>query len=279
MVHYSGKSLLLKKTESGFIYETPDKLKYYFNDKGRCAKVLDKNGNRLEFTYDAKDNLTKVQSNSGEALFYKYNDKNLLTEVSDSEGRSISLQYRNEALVQVINEEGHSFCYEYDEEGVLKNITNPRGFMTISNEYDAQGRVTRQAYADGGEMRIDYADEEKTVHVTEQNGNQVDYIHDERFRSIETIYEDGRIQYAYNDRNQKTQVIDKRGNKTSYSYDEAGNMNRIVNPVGDVMEMEYNSMGKPTIIKMNGKFYQGNYYNSFGNLIKKRDAIGREILV
>lgn len=277
--HYCGKSLELEESVSGYTYRSSDGVTYYFDVNGNCTKIMDKNGNYLQLTYNEKNKLAKAENNSGATISYRYDENNLLIEVSDSEGRKVALNYQEELLVEVRNEEGYSVHYEYDTQGILKNVTNPRGFRTISNEYDAQGRVTKQSYADGGEMLIDYEDEKKTIHVIEQNGNKIDYIHDERFRSVETIYEDGRIEYAYNDRNQKTHIIDKRGNKTSYGYDDRGNMNRIINPAGDMVEMEYNSARKPIIIKINGKLYQESKYNSYGKITKKTDAMGREISV
>ncbi len=278
-LHYCGKAIKMEETEQGFIYYAMSGLTYHFSDKGFCTKVVDRSNNFLDFQYANDNKLKKITSNSNETLYYHYNNDNLLQEVSDSEGRKIVLVYKNGRPVQVINEEGNSFCYEYDTEGNLKDITNPRGFQTISNRYDEQGRIVQQIYADGGELQMEYEDEQRTIHVTEQNGNKVDYIHDDRFRSVETVYEDGRIQYAYNNRNQKIYMIDKCGNKTTYDYDAAGNMNHIVNPVGDTLDFEYNSMRKPTQIKICGKLYQSNKYDGHGNLIRKKDAIGREIQV
>lgn len=277
--HLIGKHDTLKEVEEGLCYQTIFGQTYVFNQEGRVIKAADQNGNELMYSYDAKGKLAGVKSISGEALCYQYNADGLLETVSDCEGRTVNLSYEDDCLIQVKDEENHTFQYGYDAKGNLSQITNGRKIQSIRNEYDNEGRVTKQYYPDGGVMQIEYKDEEKILHVTEQNGNEIDYIHDERFRSVETVYTDGRIQYSYNDQNKKTQVIDKRGNRTKYDYDTAGNMTLVENPLGEKMEFEYNAMKQITEIKICGEDFQQSEYDLQGNLIKRTDALGREFAV
>lgn len=277
--HLIGKQVTLTETSEGLVYQAESGLRYRFDTEGKNTKVEDRNGNYLIFSYDFAGRLAEARSISGEALFYQYDTEGLLTEVSDQTGRVVSLAYKEGCLVQVKDEENHTFQYAYDTEGNIGKITNGRNICTIQNEYDNQGRVTKQCYPDGGQMGIEYRDKDRTLRVTEQNGNEIDYIHDERFRSVETVYADGRIRYAYNDQNQKTQVIDKKGNKTKYSYDKSGNLAMVENPLGEKLEMEYNAMKQATRIKICGEEFQRNQYDLRGNLIRRRDALGREIVI
>ena len=276
-LHFIGKHDVLSETEEGMLYETTLGAKYYFDKKGRNIKIEDRGGKYLEMTYDEAGRLKNVKSLSGETLFYKYNEENLLISVSDSEGREISLSYENGYLTQVRDEENHTFQYRYDTEGNLEVITNGRNIASIRNEYDDKGRVTKQSYPDGGEMLLKYDDVAKTIHVTEQNGNQIAYIHDDNMRSVETVFADGKIQYAYNEQNQQTEVIDKKGNKTKYIYDIAGNLAEIENPLGEKVEMAYNAMKLVEKIKIGGEDFQLNEYDDKGNLILRKDGLGRTI--
>ena len=275
--HLIGKQDALSETPDGLVYKTTLGVSYVFDKEGRNTKVEDRNGNTLTFSYDIAGRLSEVKSISGEALRYQYDANNLLVEVADNIGRSVNLSYEDGYLTQISDEENHIFQYGYDSNGNMCEITNGRNIQTIRNEYDSQGRVIKQSYPDGGQMQIEYNDNARTLHVTEQNGNKIDYIHDERFRSIETVYADGKIQYAYNDQNQKTQVIDKRGNRTKYDYDKVGNLTLVENPLGEKLEMEYNAMKQTTRIKVCGEEFLRNQYDLRGNLIRRKDALGREI--
>ena len=112
------------------------------------------------------------------------------------------------------DEENHIFQYQYDATGNLEEITNGRDIVSIRNEYDDKGRVTKQSYPDGGVMLLTYDDIARTVQVTEQNGNQIAYVQDEHMRSVETIWNDGKSQDAYNEQNKQTEEIEKKGKKT-----------------------------------------------------------------
>ena len=47
-------------------------------------------------------------------------------------------------------------AYTYDVQGRLSSVTNPRGIVEETIEYDSQGRVFKQVNADGGEYRFYY---------------------------------------------------------------------------------------------------------------------------
>ncbi len=277
--HLIGKRDTLMEATEGMVYKTELGIKYLFDSQGKNIRVEDRNGNWLKFFYDAEGRLTEAKSISGEALFYRYGEEGLLSEVSDQTGRSVNLSYEAGCLIQVRDEENHTFQYTYDNAGNICGITNGRNIQSIRNEYDNQGRVTRQSYPDGGQMLLEYDDNARKIHVTEQNGNEIDYIHDERFRSVATVFADGRVQYAYNDQNQKTQVIDKKGNKTFYDYDKDGNLTMVENPMGEKLEMTYNAMRLMTGIKICGEVFLHNQYDLNGNLVRRKDALGREIKV
>lgn len=277
--HVMGKKDIIKENTEGFIYRTLFGIVYFFDKDGKNIYIEDSNGNKLEFSYDQNGRLIKNESVSGEALFYQYNTDGMIVAVYDHEGRSIQLSYDNGKLIQVIDEENYVFQYRYDDKGNISGIINGRNIQTITNTYDDQGRVTKQSYPDGGELRIEYNDIAKTLHVTEQNGNTIDYIHDDHMRSIETVFADGSIQYAYNDQNKKTQVIDKRGNKTSYHYDKSGNLIAVENPLGEKMEMTYNTRKQIQQIKICGEEFQANEFDEAGNLTLRKDALGRTIKV
>lgn len=274
--HITGKGDTLMEIVEGMVYKTELGVKYTFDNEGRNTKIEDSNDNWLKLSYDFAGRLAEVKSISGETLRYAYNEEGFISEVSDGAGRIVRLFYTEGYLTKVSDEENNTFRYAYDANGALSEVTNGRNIQSLGNEYDAQGRVIKQSYPDGGCMKLEYDDENRIVRVTEQNGNEVAYVHDECFRSVETIFTDGKVQYAYNDRNQKTQVIDKRGYKTTYDYDNAGNLSMVVNPMGEKLEMTYNAMHLMTGVKICDEEFLHSQYDLRGNLVCRKDALGRE---
>jgi len=103
-------------------------------------------------------------------------------------------------------------------------VKNPRNMKTVVNEYDEKGRTVLQNFPDNSSMSFEYKEETKEVILTERNGRQVTYVHDELFRDIKHIHSDGTERYQYNKRNQKTLIVDKLRNKTQYAYDDKGSV-------------------------------------------------------
>lgn len=61
----------------------------------------------------------------------------------------------------------------------------------MENAYDGKGRTIRQKFADGGVITYDHQEELSRTLVTEQNGNKVAHVYDERYRNVGDIYVDG----------------------------------------------------------------------------------------
>ena len=266
----------LKQEKEDYLYETQSGLVYTFNFQGRLLKQEDPNGQGLWFTYDKEGRLIRVVNSEGASLHYEYKGLHgLLWHVSDHTGRHITLAYELERLKEVENPNGESYSYTYGPDNRISSIRNPRGIYVLRNSYDDKGRTILQRFADGGKIQYDYKDDRSRTLVTEQNGNKVVYVHDERFRNIKTIYVDGEESFTYNERNQLVSKIDKNGNRTKFSYDDKGNTTQIIFPDGARYCMTYDASNYLITMSINGVQKIKKTYDPKGNLIKITDALGR----
>jgi len=265
----------LEETRDGFSYKTQEGLGYFFNENGQLTKTSDKNGQGLRYLYDKEGWVSQVSNRYGASLSYHY-ESGRLTRVTDHSGRSIILTYEFNRLSQVTNALGQSYCYYYDKDNAISKIKNPRNVLVLNNEYDDRGRTVRQQFADGGVILYDYQDDQSRTLMTEQNGNRIAYVRDEKYRNIQTIYMDGEESFVYNDRNQRIQCIDKNGNKTRFSYDDKGNIAQVLYPDGSKHNMTYNADNRLLVMSVNGKTKVRNIYDSKGSLISTEDALGRK---
>ena len=271
---YFNKYDSLRKNSKGFIYRNSGQISYHFNDNGSVVKIEDQNSNNAALTYE-QGRLVRVDNNTGGSLLYEYSPEGALTRVSDHTGRSVALSYEGGRMCTVINEEGHERQYRYDEKGRIGGIVNPLGVQTLTNEYDSENRISKQAFPDGGAIQYEYCDGEKELSVTEQNGNKVTYGHDDRMRTTAVTWADGEERYAYNEQNQRTWQIDKNGNETHYGYDDRGNVSQVTNALGETMATEYNELNKPLSVSLCGTGRMTGEYDSRGNLLTIRDALDR----
>lgn len=209
----------LKQEKEGYRYETQEGILYNFDSRGYLLKQEYPNGQKLLFTYDKKERLSRVFNSNGASLYYEYDRFcGCLCKVTDHTGRYVTFTYEMDRLKEAKNANGQDYIYYYGPDNRINKIRNPKGVFVLENSYDEQGRTIRQNFADGGEIRYNYQDSLSRTLVTQQNGNKVAYIHDERYRNIKTVYADGEESFTYNDRNQLVSKTDKNGNSTKFSY-------------------------------------------------------------
>ncbi len=268
----------LERTEEGYEYVSLAGERYRFDKGGRYLRKEDANGNGFSLIY-AEDGeraaLTEVQKDSGESFTLSYTEEGDLRKVTDHAGRSCSYEVRGGRLKRAERPDGGSFSYEYDRNGKLAGVTNPRGITTVRNTYDSQDRTVCQEFPDGTRMEYGYDDGKHAVSMTERNGSRSVHYHDGKYRNVRNVYSDGEERYEYNTRNQKTKVTDKLGNTTRLSYDSRGNLTGVINALGTKLSVTYGAHNKPVSISIDGRQKVKNTYDSRGNLLESRDALGR----
>lgn len=257
-------------------YRTRQGENYHFNKEGQYTAWEDRSGNRLCFSYEEERLVQVLRETDGAFFAFAYDEAGHLIRVSDQTGRSAAYAYdENGRLCSARNPEGAEYRYTYDENGRIKSVTNPVGTTTVENQYDSQGRTVLQKFPDGGSMSYEYKDEEKRVILTERNKSRITYCHDERYRNVRTIYEDGEEQFAYNRKGQRIRYRDCNGNTTRYAYDSRGNLTQVIDALGGKSNATYDENNQLLKLTVNGVEQLKNTYDSQGNLMESRDALGR----
>ena len=317
--HYTAENqslAMLKKSENGYIYESINGERYIFDTKGRYERFEDNNGQgytlyygendkKEEITDDTEDTrktgitdkeytsdndgkeslLTRIEKDTGEYFVLTYKktedttEKYYLHTVTDHTGRTVTYEIKDGYLITVIRPDKTSFTYSYSGSGKLAAVKNPRGIITVENEFDSMNRTTLQRFPDGTEMCYEYDDENKSIIHTERNGSKSIHYHDEKYRNIKNVYPDGEESFAYNTKNQKIRITDKNGNTTNLTYDNRGNLTGIINPLGTKSSITYNGHNRPMAESINGKEKIRNSYDAKGNLIETKDALNRKTTI
>ncbi len=248
---------------------------YCFDAQGQLIRSEDANGYGYTLEYST-GSLTKVTKDSGEFFEFAYAQDNSghVETITDHTGRSVVYKYNGRNLVSVQNGD-RVVKYEYDRAGNLTDVTDPRGVVIVHNEYDDEGRVVRQFFPDGSEMRYSYDEENDVSVVTEKDGSESYHFHDELLRNTDNVYRDGTQSFEYNEKNLITSDTDRNGNETKYQYDNRGNVSKISLPNGAVINMTYEKHNKPVSVSVNGVRRLKNVYDSKGNLLESTDALRR----
>jgi YD repeat-containing protein len=119
--------------------------------------VQDRFGNRLEIARDSNRRITQIRSPHGRGLDFTYDTSDRITGVQDTIGRTVAYTYDGSGrLWKVTDARGGVTELTYDASHRLETIKDPRGIVYLTNEYDANGRVSRQELADGAVYEFAY---------------------------------------------------------------------------------------------------------------------------
>lgn len=265
----------LFKSENGFTYVDISKNKHIFDENGFIKEQSTPDGWKINCQY-SENKLISINCSDGIALEFSY-DGNKLSCVTDHAGRSVSFRYKNGILSSVTDPEGYTTSYGYDSKNRLCKIISAEGTTALENFFDDNDRTLRQVFPDGGVLAYDYNDPEKLIVMTRQNGSRVSYYHDEYFRNVKTVYTDGEELTEYNRDHQRISFTDKIGNTYRYRYDEHGNISGFVNPLGQKMDLTYNSENQVTSIVLEEKVLFTAEYDEKNHQVSNTDANGGKI--
>jgi len=233
----------IKRLDDSFLYRTGEKQLILFDEEGRMTHLMNEAGDAIVLLYE-EGHLVKVQADTGDYLELEYNERKQLARVSDHSGRSILFTYDRKKLTGVTDPLGQTMHYSYGKNGRIDQIRDKRDIPILKNEYDEYRRITRQEFPDGGIIKLRYLDDRNRIYFTEQNGNEIVYVHDSQFRNIRTGYEDGTELYSYDESNNCTSYTDKNGNTTTYEYNDENRLTAVTDPLSGRRTARYDEEGR-----------------------------------
>jgi RHS repeat-associated protein len=144
---------------------------------GEFWQMTLKDGTQYGFQSDVPNQLEWMQDRFGNQVLYNYNG-GLMDQMVSPSGRSITLNYDSSNRVSsAVDNTGRTVSYTYNSAGVLSQVTYPdqtneqytynaanslltmqdrRGTVWVTNQYDVNGRVDKQTYADGTSYQFAY---------------------------------------------------------------------------------------------------------------------------
>jgi RHS repeat-associated protein len=228
-----------------------------------------------DFLYDAHRNLTSATDSSG-TVSLEYHDPtnpDLLTKVTYPSGRYLQFTYLNGRRVRMVDQDGFTVCYHYDDVGRLDSLRDGSGALIVSYHYDGAGRLDRKLMGNGTYTTYQY-DAASEVHLIVNyapDGSVISrfcYVYDNfgRPTSVNTLT--GTTTYTCDADGQLTSVTLPGGRTITYQYDANGN--RVAVTDGGVMTT-YISNNLNQYTTVGGTAYT---YDADGNLVAKTDATG-----
>ncbi len=276
---------------------------YKYNADGKCIEITgprttiyseyDLAGNRIslddpdlgqsEDTYNAYGELVQHKDGHG-ATNYEYDDGGRIV-LEERPDMTIESQYDKQwkgALdcTQIINQQGVSKVYEYDQYGrIVKEADNiERLSYTTYTSYDAEGHVSTITYPSGQKIKNSYDACGILVAVGDaKSGNEYWRLLglDARGQVEEEQYGNGLVTSTTHDARKGTvsYIYTPGVQNWTYDYDAVGNLVKRRDIGRNLTESFcYDGLNRLLEVKQNGKVIQSISYDASGNIVEKSDV-------
>ncbi|MGH8244957.1 MAG: DUF6531 domain-containing protein, partial [Gammaproteobacteria bacterium] len=222
------------KLKDATLYVFPEAAGQTNPAKAAVKLIRDRYNNTITLTRDSTTgNLQRATSPNGRWVSLTYDASNRITQATDHIGRSASYIYdASGRLWKATDPIGGVTEYTYDTSHRMLTIKDAKGIVYLTNQYDANGRVTLQTQADNGTWQFAYTLDGNGIvtqtDVTDQRG----FVRRVTFNSsgypLTDTYAVGQPQQAaitiqrQAGSNFPTTVTDPLGRNTAYAYDSMG---------------------------------------------------------
>jgi RHS repeat-associated protein len=171
----------------------------------------------LQLIRDGQGRITRATDPAGRSLNYAYNAAGELASVTDRLGRVTFFQYDTATRAPSDGDSGSQ-----NSAHLLSSITDPRGLVVMSQQFDEYGRLVGNADANGAGATQSYDEANNLQRVVDRRGNA--------------------STYAFDAAGNVTSVVDARGGTTTLTYDANGNELTRRDPLGNVITKTYNAV-------------------------------------
>lgn len=264
-------AVITKNADSTKTLKMRDGWTYKFDQSGKLTEISERNGNKLTFDRHSDFEggyLRKITTQEGRTVTFNqtYTGNFFRTDsITDYTGRTVKYIYETDPfssyprLKQVEYPDGSNIKYGYDSSGRMNTITNQRGIVEVTNEYNSDNRIVKQTHTDGGTYLFNYTTGGGNITetaMTAPNGAVTTW----RFYDDTGAYRDGYIAKKTTPdgttiyekeagTNLLKSVTDPLGRMTTYTYYSNGLVQTVTDSLGNVTSYEYEAnYGLPTKI-------------------------------
>ncbi|MEO6680326.1 MAG: RHS repeat-associated core domain-containing protein, partial [Pseudomonas sp.] len=234
---------------------------YHFRYDSKGATLIaisDSYGNRLHITRDIHGRIKRLDNGAGRALLLRYDRKHIvavdyqqflpadnLEDAWNTIQTLVTYSYdAQHRLIEAKNAAGEAELYRYNDQHVIleRQLAGGASFFW---EWENEGKLARciHHWASFSQMEAHYSwDDKGSVTVTNADGSEEVYTHDDKARLISKIDPDGAEHLkAYDEKGQLIAEKDPLGAITEYRYDQDGLMTAVIPPEDAPVTYEYSN--------------------------------------
>ncbi len=224
-----------------YITEASSRARYSLN------KIVYADGRERHLVYDGKGRVTADHpGDESQGTIYEYprTGKIIVTEQPDE---PITFYFNQDrAVVRIVNAEGETAYYSYDNKGRLVECEGPDS-LTVSLGYDTSGNLTVVKDTGDHSTYFSYYGNNLPASLEDAKGNVTGYQYSDK-GNLEQVKlpDDCSYSLSHDTRGLITRAANCRGQEIEYQYDELGRVTREDYPDETWIEYDYNDSGRLT---------------------------------
>ena len=241
------------------------RIQFRYNAKGFLQQIIDSSNRLLTVTTDEQGRIERVQTRHGANIInlvrYSYDEDGNLSSTTNALDVSKYFFYRKHLLVQLTNQSGLSFYWEYEGAGDDARCIHTWGDNGLLEYHTRYGEGKTTATNSLGYTTTYYYDERKLIYKTIDGNGGVTLQQYNEFEELAVVVDPEGIatKYAYDEYGKVIKETDGNGEATVTSYDEQQRLESVKSPGGRRLNWSYNEQGlleKKTLVNGNTLRYR-----------------------
>ncbi|MDR5834406.1 RHS repeat-associated core domain-containing protein, partial [Caballeronia sp. LZ034LL] len=248
--------------------------KQAWDTRGNLVAQTTPSGLVTAFAYDPRGQLVQVRDPAQQVTTLDYDSLGYLAGLTDALGRTTYLKHDARGKLierQMPGEE--SATYRWDAKGRLATCMLP-GYRLVSCKYDAEDNLTQYTDEAGHITRFSFFGQGQLASRIDANGNVTHYRYNTEEQLVGVINARGETWHLKRDavgRLIEEIGYDKRSRR--YAYDPAGHLTQSIDPLGQVLTVTCDPLGRITRRAVTGSDQSEAFtYDKRGQLIRASNA-------
>ena len=251
---------------------------YSYDESGNLLIANEIAGDVYRFTYDSNHNMTQIRYIDDTHMDMQYDEKSLITSVAETDGSKTTYAYRTDpnnpshywtttTSIRPTGEQSsreEEFVLNTDAAGVekLASLSRTVGQRKQDIVWDEQGRVKR---------------------VNRPDGSFSEYTYHLKLNKVSVVVTDeGKTEFEYNKSGDLISAKNSHGQLITLGYDSKKQISRIIETdksrhLRRELTFKYNTLGKPTKIKLAGKGEINVEYDGQGEILNVESKQGAKM--
>ena len=234
--------------------ETPDgfTIRLSYSVGGALRSITDSIGREIKVDTDGKGRVLELRTTfdgkEKSLICYTYDEEGNMVETCDIQGAEKHFRYDGHLLVQLTNQTGQNFYWEYEGKGDDARCVHTwgdGGLLEHHTEYRPGHTLTRNSL--GFTSQYFYDERHLIYKIIDGAGGVTLQEYNEYEELIVTVNPEGSSRkYTYNDLGDITGIENENGESSRYEYDAQGNLLNVTTPQGATYAWEYDEQERVT---------------------------------